>query len=77
MNSMIDGFFCSLGFENTIVGCCGAMEGTPVGGVNCNENLSLCADRDRFVFWDSINPMQAVNVKLARLIEKDVLSKFY
>lgn len=46
-----------------------------VSGVNCDEHILLCIDRDPFFYWDCMNPTQTADAHLAQL--KQVPSKFY
>uniref|UniRef100_A0A0D9WU98 GDSL esterase/lipase n=1 Tax=Leersia perrieri TaxID=77586 RepID=A0A0D9WU98_9ORYZ len=47
------------GYANADSACCGAGRLGAEGA--CQRGASLCVDRDRFVFWDSVHPSQQSN----------------
>ncbi|KAM0829563.1 hypothetical protein ACQ4PT_066804 [Festuca glaucescens] len=45
----------TLGFVNSDNACCGTGRMGAEGGELCMRNDTLCADRDAYVFWDSVH----------------------
>ncbi|XP_051199410.1 GDSL esterase/lipase At1g71691 [Lolium perenne] len=48
----------SLGFVSSDSACCGTGRLGAEGGTLCKRNDTLCADRDAYVFWDSVHSTQ-------------------
>uniref|UniRef100_A0A5B6YNI8 GDSL esterase/lipase n=1 Tax=Davidia involucrata TaxID=16924 RepID=A0A5B6YNI8_DAVIN len=61
------------GFEDTKRGCCGT--GLLEGGTLCTPITPLCANRSRFLFFDSVHPGESAYRYAAEYIIKEIIPK--
>ncbi|KAL5721105.1 hypothetical protein ACHQM5_013705 [Ranunculus cassubicifolius] len=61
----------SYGFEVVDNGCCGV--GRNNGVITCLPTQRPCANRKRYIFWDSFHPTEAANIVLANTVYNSTL----